>query len=109
MNKIRLNLGDSEDPRVEILNSYGHSAEDGHPTLRDIAIILNTCIGQGGGWNLSREISTRTGFDIKEINEALWNIVDEYSKMTEQEAYEKWNTLATYINDGFRFEDRDDE
>jgi hypothetical protein len=98
--KIRLILGASfftnNEPLVEIEDAS--ELEEGHPTVRDAAIILYQCVGSGVMWNLSRKISEKTGFDLRKINQALEDTVREYAKMTEEEAYNDWwSTESSYI------------
>jgi hypothetical protein len=103
--EIRLNLGgcdwlgDKKPPKIIIHNMSNHELEDGHPTFRDVAIVMYECTGQGTQWNLARELSQRTGFDIKVLNEAIGDILKEYWSMTEEEGYEKWETTAKFIED----------
>lgn len=90
-------LGDKRPANIIIHNMSNHELEDGYPTLRDVAIIFYMCVGSGARWNLARELSNRTGFDIHIINETLEEILQEYAKLSEEEGYEKWNKTASYI------------
>jgi hypothetical protein len=100
---VRLNLGgcdwlgDKKPPEIIIHNMSNHELDDGFPTFRDVAIIMYACTGQGTQWNLARELSQRTGFDIEVLNDALEDTIREYWEMTEEEGYKKWDTTAKFI------------
>lgn len=100
---IYLNLGGCDwlerPPLITVHDMSNHELEDGFPTLRDIAIILDRCVGQGAMWNLAREISRRTHFPLRKINQAVNDVVREYAKMTAEEGYVKWETTASHIPD----------
>jgi hypothetical protein len=100
---IRLNLGGcswlpNRPPNITIHNMSNRELENGYPTLRDVAIILYQCVGQGAQWNIAREMAKRTGYDIHILNEALEDIIEEYADITEEEGYERWRTgIARHI------------
>jgi hypothetical protein len=102
---VRLNLGgcdwlgNEKPPNIIIHNMSNHELDDGFPTLRDVAIIIYECTGQGTQWNLARELSQRTGFNIEILNDALGDILKEYYNMTEEDGYKKWETTAKFIED----------
>ena len=100
---VYLNLGGvdwlNRPPLITIHDMTNHELEDGLPTLRDIAIILDRCVGQGAMWNLAREISRRSHLPLRMINQALGDTVREYAKMTVEEGFEKWETTASHIPD----------
>ena len=89
---IRLNLGNRD--YTEIINVSDSTTM---PTLRDVATILYCLVGQGVQWQLSRELSMRTGFDLEKIQTALEDICEEYDGMDDEEALQKWETLGEYI------------
>jgi hypothetical protein len=62
------------------------------PTLKDVAIILYQYVGMGVQWQLARELSKRTGFDLKIINKELEKIVQEYAVMSDEDAIKLWNS-----------------
>jgi hypothetical protein len=68
----------------ELLGTYCH------PTLKDLAIFLHQMCGQGVMWRLSDQLSKRTGFDLKKIDKALHEIVEEYANMSDEDALEDW-------------------
>jgi hypothetical protein len=101
MNKyiIHLQLHSKED--VEIVNTNDLRCWDEEyidtgefvyysPTLKDISIILECLVGQGVVWQLGRELSKRTGFDLNKIDESLSSIIREYTEMSDEKAIEKW-------------------
>lgn len=67
--------------------------DDGYPTLRDISIILYAMSGQGVSWQLSEELSKRLNVDPSEISDALLEIIKEYSMITEEEGFERFNNM----------------
>ena len=98
---IFLNLGGADwlkrPPEITIRDISNHELEDGYPTLRDVAIILYMCVGQGAQWSLARELSNRTGFDILVLNEALEELIKEYAELTVEEGYERFDKVGSYI------------
>ncbi len=93
MKKIKLSLG----KRYEIEDTANREFEtyeqllNGTPTLKDLAIIMDCCIGDGVFWNLSDELSKRTGFDFITIDNTLHEIVREYCELTDEIAYQKFS------------------
>ena len=100
---VYLNLGGvdwlNRPPLITIHDMSNHELEDGFGTLRDIAIILDRCVGQGAMWNLSREISRRSHLPLRIINQALHDTIREYAKMTVEDGFNKWETTASHISD----------
>jgi hypothetical protein len=107
LNKYIIHLQDS-DKQIEIVDTnrlpcwYDDYVDKGKfvyysPTLKDIAIILEVLVGQGVQWQLSRELSKRTGFDLETIQTALENITREYFEMSDEEAIKKWEESPGYI------------
>lgn len=62
------------------------------PTLKDVAIILYQYVGQGVQWQLARELSQRTGFDLRIIDKELSKIIREYAEISDEEAMARWNS-----------------
>jgi len=70
------------------------------PTLKDAATILYQYMGQGVQWQLARELSERTGFDLITINRELESIIQEYAEMSDEEAMSRWNSKRSeFIDD----------
>jgi len=69
------------------------------PNLKDISIILECLVGQGVIWQLSRELSERTGFDLKKINSTLGSILRDYYRMSDEDAITKWEESKGYIEE----------
>lgn len=93
MKKIKLSLG----KRYEIEDTANREFEtyeqllNATPTLKDLATVMDCCVGDGVLWNLSDELSKRTGFDFITIDNALHEIAREYYKLTDEIAYQKFS------------------
>jgi hypothetical protein len=67
------------------------------PTLKDVATMLYCLVGHGVTWQLSRELCRRTGFDLKQINDSLEKIIEEYALMPDEEAMKNYCKDAKHI------------
>jgi len=70
-----------------------------HPTtLRDIAVLLFKGCGQGVMWQLSKELSKELNISENYVQKVVDKIVYEYANLSEQDAIEKYEELAVYID-----------
>ena len=85
--EIKLELG----KRYIIKDCANHELEQSTlPTLRDLAIILECCMGEGVMWNLSYELSKRLEVSFTKLDDILHEIVLEYYEMGEKLAMDKF-------------------
>ncbi len=61
------------------------------PTLRDISIIMHKMVGQGVTWQLANEIAKKFDLNPYEVSEFLCEVFEEYSKISDDENWERWN------------------
>lgn len=88
-----------EDTPVKIFNIFenGLDTDFSHPTLRDVSILLNAMVGQGVIWNLAEELSSKLNTSHEQTLRALLDILDEYSKLSEEEAEARWSNVKDTV------------
>lgn len=86
---------DQEQPQVKIIDGFSEDADNDYPsTLKDISIIMEAMVGHGITWQLAYELSQRlrTCNNPYEISETLSDIFYEYFNMSEEEAWQKFES-----------------
>jgi len=111
MRKVRLTAGNIFDIKLlvqdlsfpeqnnkpEIVNGWDDDNEDSfiHSTLGDISIIMESMVGCGVTTQLAEELSKELfPYQPKFIEDILFKIFREYSKLSEEEANDKWYEMV---------------
>jgi hypothetical protein len=111
MRKVRLTAGNSCDIKLiiqdlsfpdgdnkpEIINGWDDDNEDSfiHSTLRDISIVMKSMVGCGVTTQLAEELSKELfPYQPKFIEDILFKIFREYSKLSEEDANDKWDSVC---------------
>jgi hypothetical protein len=90
----------SGENKYQIINTHDYCEDEKtfpayhSPTLKDIAIILCACCGCGVGHQLINELSEKLKIDDKKVGEAFWEIIREYSELSDDEAMKRWEQLG---------------
>ena len=107
--KIKLQLGLKDFPfeeKCEVINVTKDWDSEEFTTLKDIAIILYKCCGQGVGWHFSDEIYKKLknnypDLKYKEVVKILEEVISEYVKMPDDEVIEKYKKCRRPHNCNF--------
>jgi hypothetical protein len=114
VDKVRLHLNNYKDIKliiqdssfinekadVEIVSAWDEESEDANvpATLKDISIIMYTMVGCGVQHQLASELSDylRIG-NPKRIDDILSIIFEKYRNLSDEEAYERFNSLKKLL------------
>lgn len=83
--------------KPEIINGWDGDNENSlkDATLRDIAIVMESMVGCGVTTQLAKELEKELPlYQSKFIEDALFKIFREYSKLSEEDAEEKWQEMV---------------
>lgn len=87
---------------VEILDGWDEENEDVNApsTLKDVAIIMESMVGQGVTWQLANELSNRLKLaNGKLISDTLFDIFGEYCELSDQEAFDRYENSPKFCGD----------
>lgn len=98
---IHNNSMGNKSPNIEIVNVFDEDNEESfrYSTLRDVAIIMHSMVGEGVEWELANELSKRLGIHNPAlVAHVISETFKEYYEMSEEEAMGK-NDLAPRLYD----------
>jgi F0F1-type ATP synthase beta subunit len=112
MRKVRLTAGNicdikllvqdlsfpEQENKPEIVSGWDDNLDSfAHSTLRDIAIIIDSMVGQGVIKQLANELSEKLNLNNSRlVKDKLEKILHEYSHLSEEEANKRWDSLGDY-------------
>lgn len=78
--------------RGTVVSMNGDTSD--YPTAHDLAVIANFLMGQGVKWQVSRELAKKLNLPFNQVNDALNDVLNGFSKMSAEDAKADFDDLC---------------